>query len=113
MSHAADAPPFPPSVPQLREVSENPLAKLTRKGGGPGSAGGSVLAASRKSSGMGSDAGAGGAGRACGLGCGRRPSVSRAKSVKALETQVLESSIHKICSLLSVRGGSGGAGAGG
>lgn len=86
-------------APQLREVSENPLAKLSRKGGGPGS----FMAGSRKGSGVGSEAGAGGAGCGGGLGCGRRPTVGRAKSVKALETQVLESSIHKICSLLSVR----------
>ncbi|KAL4447395.1 hypothetical protein ABPG75_004614 [Micractinium tetrahymenae] len=96
-------------VQLLREVSENPLAKLSRKGGAAGSTGGSVFTASRKSSGLASDPGAVGAGRACGMGCGRRRSASRAKTVKALETQVLESSIHKICSLLSVGFGEAGA----
>ena len=67
-------PTHPNPCPQVKEVSENPLAALTpaRRGSGP-------LA-----------------------GVGEEKRDRRGRTPKPLETQVLESSIHKICSLLSV-----------
>ena len=72
----------------MKEVSENPLAKVSQLAGGRNGA------------------------------CPAKGGVSAAASIsskqdKALETQVLESSIQKICSLLSVRGGRSSGAAGG
>lgn len=60
---------------QVKDVSENPLAKVSRMVGGRKGGGGDL-----------------------------------ATGDKALETQVLEASIHKICSLLSVSEWEGGEG---
>jgi hypothetical protein len=72
---------FPPRpFAQVKEVSENPLAKVSELVRGSSDGGGKKR---RR----------------------RRAGGSRADlhGDKALETQILESSIHKICSLLSVR----------
>lgn len=70
---------------QVREVSENPLASIKRaQHSGSGSVG-------SPSAGGALDAG------------GKGKKGKQGGEVQALETQVLEQSIHKICSLLSVR----------
>ena len=77
-------------------MSENPLASIRRQQRASGKAGGGGGSSTASSPG----AGAGlGVKQGC---CGRRLA---AREPQALETQVLEQSIHKICSLLSVRGG--------
>ena len=90
---AARPPACAPS--QLREVSENPLASIRRQQRASGKAGGGGSGSTASSPGTGAGLGVK---QGC---CGRSRA---AKEPQALETQVLEQSIHKICSLLSVRG---------
>lgn len=66
---------------QVKEVSENPLAKVSELVGDGGDGRGRKRRRGR------------------GAGAGR----ADLQGDKALETQILESSIHKICSLLLVR----------